>query len=58
MEISPINGVVRFCKKGKLSPHYFGHYEILQRVCKVDDDLKIPSELALVHLVLHVSMLK
>ena len=35
MKISPMKGVVRFCKKGKLSPRYVGPYEILQRVGKV-----------------------
>ena len=32
MKISPLKGVVRFGKKGKLSPHYVGPYEILQMV--------------------------
>ncbi|XP_069151970.1 uncharacterized protein [Solanum lycopersicum] len=42
----------------KLSPCYVGPYEILQKVCKVPCDLKLPSELALIHPVIHVSMLK
>ena len=50
--------MVRSGKKGKLSPHYVGHYEILQRVSKVVCELKLPSELASVHPVFHVSMLK
>ena len=50
--------VVRFGKKGKLSPSYVGPYEILQRVNKDAYELKIPSEWALVHSVFHVSMLK
>ena len=32
LKISPIKGVVRFGKKGKLSPHYVGPYEIFQRL--------------------------
>ena len=44
LKISPIKGVVRFCKKGKLSPHYVGPYEILQRVGKAAFELKLPSE--------------
>ena len=32
LKISPMKGVVRFCKKGKLSPRYIGPYEILQMV--------------------------
>ena len=35
LKISPMKGVVRFGKKGKLSPCYVGPYEILQRVGKV-----------------------
>ena len=30
LKISPIKGVMRFGKKGKLSPRYIGPYEILQ----------------------------
>lgn len=35
-----------------------GRYEILERVGKVAYELDLPSELALVHLVFHVSMVK
>ena len=48
-KISPMKGVVRLCMKGILSPFYVVPYEILQRVGKVDYELKLPSELALVH---------
>ena len=58
LKISPMKGVVRFGEKGKMSPCYVGPYEIFQRVGKVSYELKIPSELALVHPVFHVSMLK
>ena len=53
-----MKGVVRFGKKGKLSPRYVGPYEILQRVGKVAYELKLPSKLASVHPLIHVSMLK
>ena len=49
LKISPMKGVVRFGKKGKLSPRYVDPYEILQRVGKVAYELKLPSELASVH---------
>ena len=55
---SPMKGVVRFGKKGKLSPRYVGPYEILQRVGKVAYELKLPSKLASVHSLIHVYMLK
>ena len=57
MKISATKVVIRFVNKGKLSPHYVGPYEILQNIGKVAYDLKLPSELALVHSVFHVSML-
>ena len=50
--------VVRFVKKGKLSPHYVGPFEILQRVGKVLYEFKLPGELCLVDPIFHVSMLK
>ena len=58
LKISPMKGVVTFGNKGKLSPRYAGPYEILQRVGKVAYELKLYSELTLVHPVIHVSMLK
>ena len=58
LKISPIKGVIRFGKKGKLSPRYVGPYEILQRVGKVAYKLKLPSELASVHPVFYVPMFK
>ena len=54
LKISPIIGVIRFFKKGKLSPRYVGPYEILQRVGNVSYELELASELASVHLVFHV----
>ncbi|WMV14089.1 hypothetical protein MTR67_007474 [Solanum verrucosum] len=53
-----MKGVMRFGKKGKLSPRYVGPYQILKRVGKVAYELDLPNELAPVHLVFHVSMLK
>ncbi|WMV50007.1 hypothetical protein MTR67_043392 [Solanum verrucosum] len=53
-----MKGVMRFGKKGKLSPRYVGPYKILKCVEKVAYELKLPTELAPVHPVLHISMLK
>jgi len=58
LKISPMKGVMRFGKKGKLRPRYVGPYEILKRVEKVAYELKLPIELAPVHPVFHISMLK
>ena len=52
-KISPMKGVVRLGKKGKLSPRYVVPYEILQRVGKVSCELKLPSVLASVHPIFH-----
>ena len=54
----PMKGVVRFVKKGKLSPPYVDPYDIFQRVTKVVYELRLPSELTSVHTVFHVSLLK
>ena len=56
--ISPMKGVMRFGRKGKLSTRYVWSYEILQRVGEVAYELALPAELASVHPVFHVSMLK
>ena len=53
-----MKGVISFGKKGKLSLRYIGPDEILQRVGNVAYELKLPNDLASVHQVFHVSMLK
>ncbi|KAF3661550.1 hypothetical protein FXO37_12888 [Capsicum annuum] len=58
LKISPMKGVNRFGKKGKLSPRYVGPFKILSCFGKVAYELKLPSDLASVHPVFHVSLLK
>ena len=53
-----MKGMVRFHMKGNLSLCYVGLYEILQRFGNVAYKFRLPSELASVHSVFHVSMLK
>ena len=58
LKVAPFKGVIRFGKRGKLNPRYVGPYEILERVGKVAYRLALPPNLASVHNVFHVSMLK
>ena len=58
LKVSPTNGVMRFGKRGKLSPRYIGLYQITQRVGKVAYRLALPLDLASVHDVFHVSMMR
>ena len=58
LKIALMKGIMRFGKNGKLSPRYTGPFEILERVGKVAYKLALPPELASVHDVFHISMLK
>ncbi|GJS54870.1 reverse transcriptase domain-containing protein [Tanacetum coccineum] len=58
LKVSPWKGVMRFGKKGKLSPRYVGPFEILERIGPVAYRLRLPEELAGVHDTFHVSNLK
>nr|XP_016493426.1 PREDICTED: uncharacterized protein LOC107812769 [Nicotiana tabacum] len=49
--------VMRFGKKGKLSPRSIGPYRILKRIGEVAYKLELPASMTLVHHVVHVSML-
>ena len=54
----PKRGVVRFGNRGKLSPRFFGPFEILERVGTVTYRLALPPSMSGFHEVLHVSMLR
>ena len=54
----PKRGVVRFGKRGKLSPRFIGHFEILERVGTVAYRLALPPSMSGVHKVFHVSILQ
>ncbi|XP_070009842.1 uncharacterized protein [Nicotiana sylvestris] len=55
LKVYPMKGIMRFGKKGKLSPWYVGPYKIIRRIGQVAYK---PPELSLVHPVFHVSMLR
>ena len=50
-------GVVKFGKRGKLSPRSMGHFKVLERVGTIAYGLALPLSLSSVHAVFHVSML-
>ncbi|XP_070036960.1 uncharacterized protein [Nicotiana tomentosiformis] len=54
--VSPMKGVTRFGRKGKLSPRYIGPFEVLERVGEVAYKLALAPNLSVVHPVFHVSM--
>ncbi|KAK4706966.1 hypothetical protein R3W88_033476 [Solanum pinnatisectum] len=58
LNVSLMKGVMRFGKKGKLSPRYIGPFEVLECVGLVAYKLALPHKLSGVHPVFHVSMLK
>ena len=58
LKVSPWKKILRFGRKGKLSPRFIDPYEILERVGPVAYRLTLPLELAKLHDVFHVSMLR
>ncbi|XP_070034508.1 uncharacterized protein [Nicotiana tomentosiformis] len=51
-----MDGVMRFGKKGKLSPRYIGHFEVPERTGEVNYMLALPPSLSSVHPIFYVSM--
>ena len=58
LKVSPWRKMLRFGKKGKLSSRFIGPYEVLERIGPVAYRLALPPELAKLHDVFHVSMLR
>ena len=58
LKVSLWKKILRFGRKGKLSPRLIGPYEILERAGPVAYRLALPLDLAKLHDVFHVSMLR
>ena len=58
LKVMPKRGVVKFGKRGKLSPRFIRPFEILERVGTVAYRLALPPNMSGVHEVFHVSILK
>ena len=58
LKVMPKRGVVRYGKRGKLSPKFIGPFEILERVGTVTYRWALPPSMSGVHQVFHVSMLR
>ncbi|KAL0558732.1 hypothetical protein IC582_003314 [Cucumis melo] len=58
LKVAPMKGVLRFERRGKLSPRFVGPFEILERIGHVAYRLALPPSLSTVHDVFHVSMLR
>ena len=58
LKVMPKREVVRFDKRGKLSPRFIGPFKILKRVGTVAYRLALSPSMSGVHEVFHVSMLR
>ena len=58
LKVMPKKGVVRFGKRGKLSPRFIGPFKILERVGTIACQLALPPSTSGVHEVFRVSMLR
>ncbi|KAL4013434.1 hypothetical protein IC575_025604 [Cucumis melo] len=56
LKVAPMKGVLRFAKKGKLSPRFVGPFEILERIGPVAYRLALPHRS--LHGVFHISILR
>ena len=56
LKVMPKRGVVKFGKRGKLSPRFIGPFEILESVGTITYQLTLTPSISGVHEVFHVSM--
>jgi hypothetical protein len=58
LRVSPTKGVQRFGLNGKLAPRYVGPFEITEACDPVAYRIRLPTQLATIHDVFHISQLK
>jgi hypothetical protein len=58
LKVSPWKGLIRFGKRGKLSPRFIGPFKVLQRVGNQAYKLELPPELEGIHNTFHVCYLR
>ncbi|KAA0054044.1 pol protein [Cucumis melo var. makuwa] len=58
LKVAPMKDVLRFEKRGKLSPCFVGPFEILEQISPVAYRLTLPPSFSAVHDIFHVSMLR
>lgn len=58
LRVAPRHGIQRFGRRGKLSPRYVGPFEVVERIGEVAYRLALSPNLARVHNVFHVSMIR
>nr|GEX11241.1 putative reverse transcriptase domain-containing protein [Tanacetum cinerariifolium] len=58
LKVSPWRGVIRFGKRGKLSPRFIGPFKVIERIGPVAYKLELPDKLYGIHDTFHVSNLK
>ena len=58
LKVTLMKGVLRFRRKGKLSPRFIETFEIFERIKPVAYMLAQPPSLSIVHNVFHVSVLR
>ena len=55
--VSPMKSIMRFGRKGKLSPHLMGPFKVLERVDTLAYKVALPPSLSKIHNVFHASIL-
>ncbi|XP_070025464.1 uncharacterized protein [Nicotiana sylvestris] len=58
LKFLPMKDIMRFGKKGKLSPNFIGPFEVLRLVGEVSYELSFPPSLSGVHSIFLVSILR